>query len=182
MERILAARIHGRYLMAPAESGAAGILAGFHGYGEDAETMMERLQAIPGSERWLKVSVEALNRFYERRTNRVVANWMTRRDRERAIEDNAVWVASCLDAAAAESGAGREIVFAGFSQGAAMAFRAAGRAALPVAGVIAVGGDVPPELDREALGRIGRVLLARGTRDEWYTREKFAADQARLRA
>ena len=38
------------------------------------------------------------------------------------------------------------VVYAGFSQGVAMAFRAAVLGRWPCAGVVAVGGDVPPEL------------------------------------
>lgn len=177
MERIRAAQIHGRYLVVAAKSPGAPILAGFHGYGEDAEIMMHRLLAVPGSEGWSKISVEALNRFYERKTNRVVANWMTRQDREHAIADNIAWVSSCID----EIGPAQEVVYAGFSQGAAMAWRAAAASKQSVVSVIAVGGDVPPELDRAALSRIGHGLVARGSRDEWYTAGKFAADQARLR-
>ena len=63
----------------------------------------------------------------------------------------------------------------------AMAFRAAAASTRPVAAVIALGGDVPPEIDRASLQRIPRVLLGHGTRDHWYTEEKFAADVARLR-
>src|SRR6185369_9271784 len=72
--------------------------------------------------------------------------------------------------------------FTGFSQGAAMTFRAAAAIGGSVAGVIASGGDVPPELDAAALARIPRALLGRGTRDEWYTAEKQASDEQRLRA
>ena len=88
-ERTLATTIHGRYLLVPpAASGPAPVLIGFHGYAEDAQTQLERLQAIPESNRWLCVSIQALNRFYDRRTNRIVASWMTRQDREFAIADN----------------------------------------------------------------------------------------------
>ena len=57
-----------------------------------------------------------------------------------------------------------------------MAFRSAVRGRRPAAGVIAVGGDVPPELlqDRDAAFPV--VLLARGARDEWLTAQKFRAD------
>jgi predicted esterase len=161
--------------------GPAPVLAGFHGYGEDAEAQMERLCAIPESDRWLKISIQALHPFYERRTNRVVASWMTRQDRERAIADNVVWVSACLEAAAAEWSILPQIVFAGFSQGVAMAFRAAVHSTRPVAGVIAVGGDVPPELASEALAQVGAAFIARGTSDTWYTDQKFAEDQRRLR-
>jgi predicted esterase len=170
-ERTIATTVHGRYLVAPANT-PAGLLVGFHGYGENAETQLDRLRAIPGSNRWTLVSIQGLNRFYERRTDRVVASWMTRQDRELTIADNLEYVAKCLDAAAPAS---TRAVFAGFSQGVAMAFRAAGRGS-----VIAVGGDVPPELDRAALSQIQSVLLVRGTGDTWYTKEQFSKDAQRL--
>jgi predicted esterase len=157
------------------------MLIGFHGYAEDAEAQLERLRAIPESARWLSVSIQALHRFYQRRTDRVVASWMTRQDREWAIIDNVAYVASCIDAVAAEWPTLPAVVFAGFSQGAAMAFRAAVNSTRPVAGVVAAGGDVPPELTPSALTGVPAAIIARGTSDEWYTKEKFAADQRRLR-
>lgn len=181
-ERIVSATIHGRYLaIPPAAPGPAPILVGFHGYAEDAEAQLERLRAIPESARWLCVSIQGLHRFYQRRSDRVVASWMTRQDRELAIVDNVAYVAACIDAVAAEWPTLPAVVFAGFSQGAAMAFRAAVHATRPVAGVVAVGGDVPPELTPGALQRLPAVLIARGTSDPWYTKEKFAADERRLR-
>jgi predicted esterase len=181
-ERTIAATTHGRYLVIPPTSQVpAPLLVGFHGYAEDAEAQLERLRAIPESAGWLKVSIQALNRFYERRTNRVVANWMTREDREFAIADNIAYVQNCIDAIAAEWQAIPKIVFAGFSQGVAMAFRAAASAKRFEAGVIAVGGDVPPELTPAALTRLSAVLIARGNFDAWYTNEKFAEDGRRLR-
>ena len=153
---------------------------GFHGYGEDAEVQLERLRAIPGSDSWLIVSIQALHQFYDRRTDRVVASWMTRQDREAAIADNLAYVAACLDAVSAQWPTIPKVVFAGFSQGVAMAFRAGVNTAHGVAGVIAVGGDIPPELTPGELRRIPAALLARGTSDGWYIAEKFVADQSRL--
>jgi predicted esterase len=73
------------------------------------------------------------------------------------------------------------VIFAGFSQGVAMAFRAACASAEKVAAVIAVGGDIPPELTDDQLGRLPVALLARGGADDWYTAAKWEADKARLR-
>jgi predicted esterase len=157
------------------------MLIGFHGYAEDAEAQLERLRAVPESARWLTVSIQALHPFYRRRTDRVVASWMTRQDREWAIIDNAAYVATSIDAVAAEWPTLPAVVFAGFSQGVAMAFRAAVHTNRPVAGVVAAGGDIPPELTTSALKGVPAVLLARGTSDDWYTGEKFAADERRLR-
>jgi predicted esterase len=181
MERSIAAGTHGRYLvMAPSASGPAPILAGFHGYAEDAGMQMERLRALPGSERCLIVSVQGLHSFYNRRTNQVVASWMTKQNREQAIADNIAYVKACLDAVSAEWNTARVAVFAGFSQGVAMAFRAAVHCGYPTGGVIAAGGDVPPELTPDELRTIPRAAIARGTGDSLYSETQFAADAARL--
>ncbi len=182
IEGIAAATVHGRYLaLPPATPGPAPLLVGFHGYAEDAEAQLERLQSIPGSADWLLVSIQGLHRFYQRRMDRVVANWMTRQDRERAIADNIAFVATCLDAVAAAWPTLPQAVFAGFSQGVAMAFRAAVHSTRGCAGVIAAGGDVPPEITAEQLRRIPTVLLARGTADGLYPKEQFGKDSLRLR-
>jgi predicted esterase len=181
IERAIAARTHGRYLIEPpAASGPAPVLVGFHGYGEGAEAQLERMRRIPGADQWLLVSIQALHRFYQRRANEVVASWMTRQDRELAIGDNLAYVAAVMDAVAQEYPGAPRLVLSGFSQGVAMTFRTA--AALQgVDGVIAVGGDVPPELDAAALAGVSEVLVCRGTRDEWYTQAVFERDVSRLR-
>ncbi|WP_180541863.1 alpha/beta hydrolase [Nevskia soli] len=157
------------------------MLVGFHGYAEDAETQMERLRAIPESGGWICVSIQALNRFYQTRTGKVVANWMTRQDREAAIADNIEYVSACIAEIEVTWSISPGLVFAGFSQGVAMAFRAAAYSAPAVAGVIAVGGDVPPELTASSLGRIPEALIVRGKDDHLYSAEQFAKDAERLR-
>jgi len=183
IERNIATTTHGRCLVLPASTPAsAGLLVGFHGYAEGAESQLERLRAIPGSDRWTLVSVQGLHRFYQRRTNEVIASWMTRQDRELAIADNLAYVEAVVDALAREMG--REparLVFAAFSQGVAMGFRAATATTRRVNGVIAVGGDVPPEIDAAALAGAQNALVCRGTSDEWYTDAKFQNDITRLR-
>jgi predicted esterase len=181
IERAIAASTHGRYLIElPATPGPAPLLVGLHGYAEGAEAQLERLRAIPGADRWRVVSIQGLNRFYQRRTNEVIAGWMTRQDRELAITDNLAYVAAVVDAVQREWPGSPRVVFTGFSQGVAMAFRAAA-AAPAVDGVIAVGGDVPPEIAAAALGRIPAALVCRGARDEWYAPATFESDVTRLR-
>jgi predicted esterase len=184
MPRIHAIEVttHGRYLVEAASEGTGrGLLVGFHGYGEPAEVMLERLTGLPGSKRWTIVSIQGLHRFYRGRGDQVVASWMTRQDRELAIDDNLKYVAAVVAARARESSVILPVVFAGFSQGVAMAFRAACMSAEKVAAVVAVGGDIPPELTDEQLGRLPAALLARGATDEWYTPAKWESDKARLR-
>jgi predicted esterase len=183
IERTIAATTHGRYLVVPPKAGgAARFLIGFHGYAEGAEAQLERMRAIPGADSWTMIAIQGLHRFYQRRGSDVVASWMTRQDRDLAIADNLAYVNAVVDAAFVEWPDAATVVYAGFSQGVAMTFRAAAASARRIDGVISVAGDVPPELDAAALSKIPAALICRGVRDEWYTAAKFDADIGRLRA
>ncbi|MDQ3283952.1 MAG: phospholipase [Acidobacteriota bacterium] len=163
---------HGRVLYL--DRGAERLLVSFHGYGEDAAANLAEIERIPGIARWSVAAVQALHPFYTR-SGAVVGSWMTSLDRELAIADNIAYVQRVL----AQLPQPRTLVFAGFSQGAAMAARAAAHAA-PCAGVVLLGGDVPPEIVNDPDVALPPVLLGRGTRDEWYTDEKFRRDLAFL--
>jgi predicted esterase len=183
IEETIQTTTHGRYLVhAPADAGPAPVLVGFHGYGEDAERQLNRLREIPGSNRWLLVSIQALHRFYDRQSNAVVASWMTRQNRELAIADNHGYVSATLRAVAEKWPTEPRVVFAGFSQGVSMAFRAAAGSSALVSGVVAVGGDIPPEIGPSALGRLPAALVCRGTRDPVYGADTFETDLRRLQA
>ena len=170
---------HGRVLVRPPRAAAArGVMVGFHGYMENAAIQMKRLEEIPGTAAWTLVAIQGLHRFYKGRTEDVVASWMTREDRDDAIADNLAYVAAALELVPHD--ASTKIVYAGFSQGVPMAFRAAVRGARTAAGVIGVGGDVPPELVADPAAAFPRVLLLRASRDEWYTAAKHDNDVAAL--
>jgi predicted esterase len=171
-------RIHGRVLVREAADPVA-VIAGFHGYMENAEIQMARLEVLPELQRATLVSVQGLNRFYRGRSQEVVAGWMTRQDRDAMIADNIEYCDRAIEAAAPPE---IPLVTAGFSQGVAMAFRAALRGRRGALGVIAVGGDVPPELLDDAALTFPAVLLARGEQDEWYTSARLDADGRALRA
>jgi predicted esterase len=170
---------HGRVLVLPPHAATSrGLLIGFHGYMENAAIQMTRLQELPDARLWTLASIQALHRFYRGRSAEVVASWMTREDRETAISDNLGYVAAALESVPHDRTA--RIVYIGFSQGVAMAFRAAARGRRPAAAVIAVGGDVPPDVLQDSSSSFPRVLLLRGERDEWYTQAKFDADVTAL--
>jgi predicted esterase len=180
---------HGRVLLRPPKAqqiheGAVPdipLLVGFHGYGEGADRHLAQLERIPGSDVWLLASVQGLHRFYAGRMEEVVASWMTRQDREQAIADNIAYVDRAVEAIGAEHRFGR-LVFAGFSQGVAMAFRAAARGMARPDAIIALGGDVPPDLRDLRPDRFPPALIGRGTRDTWYTEDKLNADLALLQS
>ena len=177
----IAVTVHGRYLVEPSRGNATGLVVGFHGYGEAAEAQLDRLRSIPGANAWLLVSIQGLHRFYRSRDQQVIASWMTRQDRELAIADNLAYVAAVIDRVTRDQPPAAPLVIAGFSQGVAMAFRAACASRRPIAAVIAVAGDVPPELTPDQLQKLPAVLLTRGSRDEWYSAAKWDADRSRLR-
>jgi predicted esterase len=170
--------VHGRVLVRRGTNGH--LLVGFHGYAETAAEQLARLEAAAAAKDWTLASVQGLNRFYRGRTQDVIAGWMTREDREVAIADNIAYVDRTIERIRETCAADGTLVFAGFSQGVAMAYRAAVRGRFPASAVIAVGGDVPPEL--VAAGSVfPRVMIVRGARDEWYSQAKLDADVAALR-
>lgn len=156
------------------------MLVGFHGYGQSAEDMLAELERLAGDATWTLASVQALHRFYSRSQDKVVACWMTRQDRELAIADNLAYVNRTLEQVLRPL-ANPHVVFVGFSQGVAMAYRAAILGAVRPRLVIAVGGDVPPDVvEGTSAEQFPRLVIAGGETDEWYTAAKIAADEARL--
>jgi predicted esterase len=157
--------VHGRVLIEDAAvPPSRGVMVAFHGYGERADDVLAHVRQIPGADAWVCVAPQALHRFYSRRHERVVASWMTREDRALAIADNLSYLAGVLDAA----GVAAPLVFLGFSQGASMAYRAAILGGRATSGVVAVAGDIPPEVKAAMEARWPPVLIGAGTRDEWF--------------
>jgi hypothetical protein len=160
---LLATTAHGRYLV---RRSSARFLVGFHGYAQRADIQLREMERIPGADAWTLVSVQALHPFYAREQE-VGACWMTPLDREEAIADNILYVQRVM-----ESFPERErLVFLGFSQGVAMAWRAA--ANIPCDGVISLGGDVPLDVKSP---KLPPSLIARGKYENWYSETKFNKD------
>ncbi len=174
----------GRYLVEPGPSPDAPLLVGFHGYGQNAEMLLEELRRIPGAERWTLVSVQALHRFYATKTQEVVGSWMTRLDRNESIEDNLAYVDRVIAELRTEAKAPK-LVLIGFSQGAAMAWRAAARLSAhgaPCDGLLILGGDLPKDvIDQPGLA-LPPLLIGRGSLDGFYTARQLEKDLLALEA
>jgi predicted esterase len=175
--RLVETITHGRVIVKDAAGSSSGrLLVACHGYAQNADIMLEDASRIPGvTDEWRIASVQALHRFYARGEQVVVASWMTRQDREVAIADNVAYLDRVVEAAGGDAAAA--IVFIGFSQGAAMAYRAALFGRYPAAGIIALSGDVPPDVQNATGRHWPPVLLGAGVRDTWYTPDKVAADE-----
>jgi predicted esterase len=175
--RTLRTETLGRYLV-EGPSLEAPLLVGFHGYGQNAEMLLDDLRRIPGAEAWSLVSIQALHRFYNTKTQEVVGSWMTRLDRDESIADNLAYVARVIEALRTEGRKG-PLVFAGFSQGAAMAWRAA--ASIPCDGLIVLGGDLPADVAKRPGLALPPILLGRGDGDSFYTASQLEKDALRLK-
>jgi predicted esterase len=183
-ERSIAATVHGTYLVAPPAGDAepAALVVGFHGYGERAEHHLAAMRRIHGAGGWLLCAVQGLHPFYKK-SGEVVAGWMTRFDRDRAIVDNVAYVAAVVAALRAEFPGAGPLVYTGFSQGVAMAYRAAAGAGHRAAALVVLAGDVPPEVgERDDLAAVlPPVLVGAGARDGWYGAAELDRDLALLR-
>src|SRR5262245_24773830 len=179
----VATTTHGRVLIeGDADDGPLRLLTGFHGYTQNADEMMEMLRGIPLDGSWTRVSIQALHRFYRGRSQTTVASWMTRQNRETLIADNIGYVDAALAAVAGSRTIDR-LAVCGFSQGVAMAFRAGVLGARRADAIAAFGGDVPPELLGDAgTERWPRVLLARGSADDFYSADKMGQNATALAA
>jgi predicted esterase len=107
---------------------------------------------------------------------------MTRLEREHAIADNLAYVAAVVESARREAPAAGPLVYIGFSQGASMAWRAAAHSGQRSVGLIALGGDMPPDVADDAQAALPPALIARGERDEWFTAAKMQRDLERCAA
>jgi predicted esterase len=177
----LPVQTHGHYVVEGPESDEPlPLIVGFHGYGEMAETHLEALRAIPVPGLWRLCAIQGLSTFYNFKTGEVRASWMTRFNRELAIADNTRYVSQVVTQVKRDFPTCEPLVYVGFSQGVAMAYRAAAGAAHRCRALLALGGDVPPELAEGDLTGFPDVLIGRGSQDPWYSEEKLAGDVALL--
>lgn len=186
--------IHGRVLIQEPEVPAAGTIVICHGYAQNADDALADLDGTPGLERWTIVAIQGLHRFYARGGqkpggDKVVASWMTRQDRELAVEDNIAYVDRALDAVLDTVGhprgpqpAARSLIFCGFSQGASMAYRAAMLGGHTPSAIVALAGDIPPEVKARQLHTWPPVLIGVGDQEHWYTAPRVDEDLGFLRA
>ncbi len=155
LEHVIATPTRGRYLVRVPETAEHGpvrnapMIVAFHGYGESADIQMARLEAVAALADWTLVSIQGLHGFYGR-DRAVVASWMTSQDREDAIEDNLRYVRSVVTEAIHNNGEPQALVYVGYSQGVAMAWRAALLGARLIDGLAVFGGDVPAGVRRPA--------------------------------
>ena len=143
------ATFHGRFLVdvPPAPAQPSCWLVGFHGYAQSAQIFLPSLTQAPRSNAWLVTAVQAPHPFYTRGDRAIVANWMTREDRQTDI-DNYI---NYLDTVYTHVLAGNSVpvTLFGFSQGCATVCRWAIDGHPEFHRLILWAGLFPPDMDFE---------------------------------
>lgn len=177
-EHLISTMTHGRYLLAQHRvTQASFLIAGFHGYSENADIHLRRLQEIH-IEDCHYCSIQGLHTFY--RQKHIAASWMSSQNREAHIQDNIAYIDAVLSQLS-DKLSWDHLIFAGFSQGAAMAYRSAALGAHTCDALIINGGDVPPELSEATLQQLPPLLIMRGTNDQAYSQQQLELDCSRLK-
>jgi predicted esterase len=141
------------------------LLLVMHGYGQACKNFVKTFAPLI-KHNVLVVAPQGLNQFYWS-NHRPAFSWMTSFEREQTIQDNLAYMAQLYDTLAQEYSFDPKRVFPlGFSQGVAMAFRFASAGHITPCGVIACGGDLPPDV-AENLGSFKKfpALIMHGKED-----------------
>ncbi len=121
------------------------LVLAMHGYGQACRNFIKTFAPL-SAHNVLVVAPQGLHQFYWS-NRRPGFSWMTSHQREQTIADNLAYLNRLYDALKTEHTFDPNRVFLlGFSQGVAMAFRAASTGHIPACGVIACGGNIPPEV------------------------------------
>lgn len=160
------------------------LLVVLHGYGQNCERFIRVFEPLQ-HRNILVVAPQAPHQFYVKMNPKIVGfTWLTQYQRDRSIDEFVNYMQRLLGRIVEMHSCNRErVFFLGFSQGVSMAYRAAVSGKLPVAGVIACGADLPPDVSKK-LSHAQRfpVYIAHGIEDTVVPLEKARQAQATLRA
>lgn len=158
------------------------VVVAAHGYGQSCKGFIRNF-AQWGEENVLVVAPQGPNQFYWQDTGKVGFAWMTSYGRENTIPRLMEYMGRLLDVVRDKYVLNPDRIFTlGFSQGTAMAFRLAASGVVPVRGVIACGGDLPPDV-AERLDAVEKFpsLLVHGKEDPAMSFEKCVEGEKILR-
>lgn len=167
---------------APETNSPAPLLLVLHGFGQVAAEFIKIFE--PLVERGVLVAApQAPHQFYKKLADRTVGfSWLTRYERDQSIQDFARYMEDFYALVQREHRLDTRRVFVlGFSQGVSMAYRMWAHSNIPLAGLIACGGDLPPDVGEHlhALSPL-RVLLVHGRHDQIVPLHKAHEAQSQL--
>ncbi|MGH7493737.1 MAG: alpha/beta hydrolase [bacterium] len=167
---------------APEASGPWPVLIILHGFGQVAAEFINVFSSLPRRD-ILVAAPQAPHQYYKNLVERRVGfSWLTRFERDQSIQDFVGYMEKFYDLLLRAHRLDRERIFVlGFSQGVSMAYRLWAHSQIPLAGLIACGGDLPPDVcERLQTMKPLRILLVHGIHDQVVPLAKAREARAQL--
>lgn len=160
------------------------LLVALHGYGQNCDRFIRLFEPLR-HRNILVIAPQAPHQFYVKLIPKMVGfSWLTQYNRDRSVEEFIAYMQRLLSRIGEMHSYNLErIFFLGFSQGVSMAYRFAVSGKHPIAGVLACGADLPPDVSK-MLTTAPRfpVFLVHGIEDTIVPLEKAKHAQSILRA
>ena len=168
----------------PEQKGPRPLLIVLHGFGQVAGQFVKVFEPL-ATKGVLVAAPQGANQLYTNlKERRVGFSWLTKYERDRSVSDFVAYMEQLYKLLQETCEVDSQRVFMlGFSQGVSMAYRTWAHSSLPVRGVIACGGDLPPDIieQLEGLPPI-EILLVHGRQDEEVSPDKAQEALKHLRA
>lgn len=168
----------------PDGKGPHPLLIVLHGWGQVAGQFVKVFEPLT-KKGILVAAPQAAHQFYTQMEERRVGfSWLTRYQRDQSVSDFVAYMEQFYNMLQETFEVDTERVFIlGFSQGVSMAYRTWAHSSLPLQGLIACGGDLPPDIleQLDSLRPI-QILLVHGRRDENVSPEKVGQAREHLAA
>ena len=168
----------------PEQKGPHPLLIVLHGFGQVADQFIKVFEPL-GQKGILVAAPQGAHQFYTHlKKGQVGFSWLTKYERDQSVLDFVAYMEQFYKLLQETCEVDSQRVFMlGFSQGVSMAYRTWAHSSLPVRGVIACGGDLPPDIveQLDALPPI-QILLVHGRQDEEVSPEKAQEALKYLRA
>ncbi len=158
----------------PEQKGPHPLLIVLHGFGQVARQFIKVFEPL-AKKGILVAAPQGAHHFYTHlEKGQVGFSWLTRYERDQSVVDFVGYLEQFYKILQERFEVDSQRVFMlGFSQGVSMAYRTWAHSSLPVRGVIACGGDLPPDIleQLDSLPPI-QILLVHGRQDEEVSPEK----------
>ncbi len=168
----------------PEQMGPHPLLIVLHGFGQVARQFIKVFEPL-AQKGILVAAPQGAHQFYTHlKKGQVGFSWLTRYERDQSVSDFVAYMEQFYKLLQETCEVDSQRVFMlGFSQGVSMAYRTWAHSSLPVRGVIACGGDLPPDIVEKLQGLPPiQILLVHGRQDEDVSPEKAQEAIKHLRA
>jgi len=171
-------------VQAPETNGPHPTLIVLHGFGQRADEFIKVFETLP-AQGILVTAPQGPHHFYPKFPSREVGfSWLTRYERDQSVADFIDYMQQFVELLKTEYAADLSRLYVlGFSQGVSMAYRFWVHRAAPVAGIIAVSSDLPPDVaERLDTAPPAKILLVHGRDDQFVSIAKSRDAEIILRA